>query len=77
VNEAVARAIEGGLGHAAPGPSGRSRALLRARSEFNKAARLIPVNADGTEPDRNQRDPSMPQITRFLDWATRAKTQGW
>ena len=25
-------------------------------------------------PDRNQTDPSMPQIARFLQWATRAKT---
>ena len=76
VNEAVARALQGGLGHPAPIRSARSRALIRQRTEFNKTARLVPINADGTEPDRNQRDPSMPQITRFLDWATRAKTFG-
>ncbi len=53
--------------------SKRSRAWLRYRVAFNEVARLNPVNADGTVPERDQRDPSLPQIERFLQWATRAK----
>ena len=58
-----------------PGELGsrRSRAWLRYRATFNEVARLNPVNADGTVPEREQRDPSLPQIERFLQWATRAK----
>lgn len=57
----------GGLG------SRRSRAWLRYRAMFNEVARLNPVNADSTVPERDQHDPSLPQIERFLQWATRAK----
>lgn len=51
----------------------RSRAWLRYRQVFNEIARLNPVNADGTIPERDQRYPSLPQIERFLQWATRSK----
>jgi DNA-binding NarL/FixJ family response regulator len=49
------------------------RAVGRLRSTFNTAARLTPVNQDGTVPERPQDHPSLPQIQRFLDWATKAK----
>ena len=52
---------------------GRSRSWSRLRTSFNDVAHLNPVNADGTPPDRDQRDPSLTQIERFLNWATRAK----
>jgi len=48
----------------------RGRAQLRRRAAFNERARLVVTNADGTTPDRVQEAPSMPQIARFLDWAT-------
>jgi DNA-binding NarL/FixJ family response regulator len=54
-------------------PSPRSRMWLRLRQEFNDEARLSPVTADGRLPDRQQDLPSLPQIARFLDWATRPK----
>ena len=49
----------------------RSRAWLRWRGEFNKVARLNPVTADGRAPERNTEVPSLPQIFRFYQWATR------
>jgi hypothetical protein len=49
----------------------RSRAWLRLRKEFNREARLTPVTTDGRTPDRTQDYPSLPQISRFLTWATR------
>jgi len=74
VNEAIR--LAGSLASPTP-PAGlgprRSRAWLRYRSMFNEVARLNPVNADGTVPERDQHDPSLPQIERFLQWATRAK----
>jgi hypothetical protein len=51
----------------------RSRYWLRLRQDFNTHARLYPVTADGCEPDREQNLPSLPQITRFLTWATKVK----
>lgn len=53
----------------------KSRAWFRYRAAFNAVARLNPVNADGTVSDREQREPSLPQIERFLQWATRAKPE--
>ena len=53
--------------------SSRSRTWLHRRRSFNAAARLTPVNSDGRPPDRSQDDPSLTQIERFLEWATRAK----
>lgn len=75
VNRAVAFARERGLmALLATRPELRSRAWLRLRREFNHEARLNPVTADGRTPDRAQDYPSLPQIARFLRWATRVKT---
>ncbi len=76
VNSAVTAAVENGMIELAPGRPVRSRSLARRRHRFNETARLFPLNSDGTVPDRNQTDPSMPQIARFLQWATRSKTGG-
>ncbi len=69
VNRAVAFAIERELPFTLQEPRSR-RAWLRLRREFNAEARLSPMNADGCPPDREQRLPSLPQIVRFLAWAT-------
>jgi CheY-like chemotaxis protein len=53
----------------------RSRSWSRLRTSFNDVAHLNPVNADGTPPERTQRDPSLTQIERFLHWATRVKNE--
>jgi hypothetical protein len=55
-------------------PEPRSRAWLRLRKEFNEEARLSPITTDGRTPDRPQDHPSLPQISRFLTWATRVKS---
>jgi DNA-binding NarL/FixJ family response regulator len=74
VNRAVAFARERRLMELlAARPEPRSRAWLRLRKEFNQEARLNPVTTDGRTPDRPQEDPSLPQISRFLTWATRVK----
>lgn len=54
----------------------RSRAWERLRREFNRHARLAAMTSDGRVPDRPQELPSLPQIARFLAWATRVKTPG-
>lgn len=51
----------------------RSRRWQKARAEFNRRAHLYPVNSDGGLVDRPQNDPSVTQISAFLDWATRVK----
>ncbi|MCQ0008080.1 hypothetical protein [Actinomadura madurae] len=51
----------------------RSRRWIRLRDEFNRVARLTPVTSDGRRPDRPQDLPSLPQISRFLTWATKIK----
>jgi DNA-binding NarL/FixJ family response regulator len=59
-----------------PGPanaSPRSRQWLAFRRDFNQQARLAAVNADGTGPERDQLHPSMRQVQRFWEWATRPK----
>lgn len=74
INDAIR--IAGSLkSQTSPGGPGarRSRVWLRYRSTFNEVARLNPVNADGTVPEKDQRDLSFPQIERFLQWATRTK----
>jgi CheY-like chemotaxis protein len=53
--------------------SPRSRQWSQLRRQFNQAARLNTVNADGTVPNRDQVTPSYDQIGRFYRWATRAK----
>jgi hypothetical protein len=75
VNRAVAFARERRLMHLlATRPEPRSRAWLRLRRDFNHEARLNPVTNDGRTPDRAQDYPSLPQISRFLTWATKVKT---
>ncbi|WP_433518377.1 hypothetical protein ACQP2T_24435 [Nonomuraea sp. CA-143628] len=75
VNAAVAHALAEHLperlGERA---SPRSRAWIRLRERFNRQARLAPTTSDGRAPDRAQSLPSLPQIARFLTWATRVKT---
>jgi CheY-like chemotaxis protein len=70
INEAVRMA-----GHVdgRPSSAGRSRAWNTYRRTFNQVARLQAMNADGTPPDREQVEPSLTQIDRFLRWATRIK----
>ena len=76
VNEAVRFAGQHGLS-GLPAPRGeRSRAWLRRRQEFNRVARLSPMNRTGLPPDRDQHEPSLVQIDRFLRWATRVKSEG-
>lgn len=72
VNQAVIEASAQGLFGSAETSYGR-RLRSRRREEFNTVARLTPMNADGTMPNRNQSVPSRPQIDRFLEWATRSK----
>ncbi|WP_219465787.1 hypothetical protein [Nonomuraea rhizosphaerae] len=52
----------------------RSRAWGRVRERFNRRAGLAVMTSDGRAPDREQSLPSLPQIARFLAWATRVKT---
>jgi CheY-like chemotaxis protein len=74
INEAVGFSRSTGLDEALVNRGGtRSRSWSRLRTSFNDVAHLNPVNADGTPPERHQRDPSLTQIERFLNWATRAK----
>lgn len=76
VNPGVAFALERGLADTlADRPQPRSRSWIRLRREFNRHAKLSPVTVDGRPPDRPQELPSLPQIWRFLIWATRAKTK--
>jgi CheY-like chemotaxis protein len=69
VNRAVAFAMEHELPFSLQEPRSR-RAWLRLRREFNAEARLSPMNANSCPPDREQQLPSLPQIVRFLAWAT-------
>lgn len=58
---------------ARPAGSHRSRAWTTYRRAFNAVARLQPMNSDGTPPDRDQDNPSLTQIERFVKWATQIK----
>lgn len=73
VNEAVAAARDEGLmsGQLTVGSRGRERS--RRRERFAQRAGLHVVTADGRPPDREQPAPSLPQIDRFLRWATRLR----
>jgi hypothetical protein len=74
VNRAVRYAVDNGLETLlADRPQPASRAWLRLRRDFNRVAGLTPVTSDGRRPDRVQKLPSLPQIARFLGWATRVK----
>lgn len=74
VNRAVTYAVESGLSlDLARRREPRSRRWIRLRAEFNSHARLTPVTIDGRRPDRTQELPSLPQMARFLTWATKVK----
>ena len=74
VNDAVCYSRSTGLDAKLLNRGGdRSRSWSRLRTSLNDVAHLNPVNADGTPPERHQRDPSLTQIERFLSWATRVK----
>jgi CheY-like chemotaxis protein len=74
VNKAVGYANASGLRPAIADRAGqRSRLWHRRRQAFNEIARLHTINGDGTLPDRQQAEPSLPQIERFLNWAARVK----
>jgi DNA-binding NarL/FixJ family response regulator len=74
INDAVRFSRSTGLGAKLTSRQGnRSRSWSRLRTSFNDVAHLNPVNSDGTPPERYQRDPSLTQIERFLNWATRVK----
>ncbi len=70
VNDAVRHVRDADWGAAPPPP--RSRAWVHLREQFNRVARLTPITSDGRPPDRRQDTPSLPQIERFLQWATRS-----
>lgn len=74
VNAGVRYAIDQEFERVLAERSGRlGREWLRKRHEFNQRARLAPVTTYGGRPDRDQADPSVPQIIRFLRWATHVK----
>jgi CheY-like chemotaxis protein len=74
INESIRFSRSTGLDAKLAGRGGdRSRSWSRLRTSFNDVAHLNAVNADGTPPERHQRDPSLTQIERFLNWATRVK----
>ncbi|MFI6604738.1 hypothetical protein ACIBHX_51665 [Nonomuraea sp. NPDC050536] len=76
VNRAVRHALERDLRAAiAERQNPRSRGWERLRRDFNQEAELIAMTSDGRIPDRHQELPSLPQISRFLQWATRVKTR--
>ncbi len=83
VNRGVAYSLEHGDGRPQSQlPQPQSRAWMRWRRDFNRQARLTPATRDGRGPDRHQEVPSLPQIARFLEWATKIKSQpprpfGW
>ncbi len=71
VNDAIAAAHEHGLISGQPGLEKRGQVRTRRRAQFNQRARLSTVTTAGRPPDRSQDTPSLPQIDRFLRWATR------
>lgn len=75
VNDAVAVAQAMGLTSGDAGLVQRGRERTQRRVAFNQQARLSPVTASGQPPDRPQDAPSLPQIDRFLRWATALRTR--
>ncbi len=73
VNEALQAARDEGLLTGQGGAGGRGRDRSRRRERFARRAGLHVVTADGRPPDREQPAPSLPQIDRFLRWATRLR----
>jgi DNA-binding NarL/FixJ family response regulator len=53
--------------------AGERRSSHRWRTTFNSRARLQVRNSDGTLPERQQSAPSMRQIDRLVQWATRVE----
>lgn len=72
VNHALAEGVPERLAERA---DPRSRSWERLRRDFNRHARLQAMTSDGRLPDREQATPSLPQISRFLTWATQVKTR--
>lgn len=58
-----------------PAPA-RSRWWLRLRRDISSAGRLRAVNREGGTPRRSQGDPSVSQLRRVYEWATRPKPPG-
>jgi CheY-like chemotaxis protein len=74
INDAVDFSLERRLPdvfHQRPDP--RARRWLRLRQEFTDIAHAVPINADGTPPDRPQKMISWDQIERIHRWATRVQ----
>ena len=72
VNTALAWAAGEGLLGERQQPRSR-RSSMALRRQFNEVANLEPVNADGFKPANGQEAPSLRQIDRFLEWATKIK----
>ncbi|MHB8289503.1 MAG: hypothetical protein ACYDEY_09750 [Acidimicrobiales bacterium] len=75
INDALRFAADEGLLAGSTGPARSRRQWITLRSEFNRIANLTPANSDGCPPSTFTDTPSMPQIARFLDWATKAKNR--
>ena len=73
VNDGVAAASELDLVSGDAGLGKRGSRRTRRRETFNGRARLSPVASTGRPVDRAQEAPSLPQIDRFLRWATRIR----
>ncbi|MEU8104894.1 hypothetical protein AB0C18_14350 [Nonomuraea muscovyensis] len=71
VNRAVLHALERTCKPPSPSGGNPARAWERLRRDFNREAELIAMTPDGRLPDRRQELPSLPQISRLLQWATR------
>ena len=76
VNAAVRAGADEGFLNSDPVLAQRGRDRNRRRERFNQAVRLTPVTAQGLTPDRHQDSPSLPQIERFVRWATRVRFRG-
>ena len=72
---AIDAARELGLAGGDPSLARRGRQRTNRRSEFNRRAQLTPTTTGGRPPDRPQDVPSLPQIDRFLRWATTIRTR--
>lgn len=75
VNEGLRSAGEMGWDDATVSrPGRRSRGEDAQKRQFARRSRLSARTRDGREPDREQDDPSWPQIARFLRWARQVPT---
>lgn len=71
VNDGILAARDHGLFSGDPSIGKRGVGRTARRTAFNERARLAPATAHGRPPEREQEAPSLPQIDRFLRWATR------